>query len=603
MRKIFLLFTIALLGIVSCKKQSFLDDKTTSLIDENAVFTDSVRIIAYVSRMYEEMPFAFNFNRWEGGNTVQATDDAEFTLANPVRRSVALYLGNYSAESFLHGDAYDIPWTNIRRANLLLSKLPTTPLSENMQSRLRGEAKFMRAFFYSYLAMNFGGMPIIGETLYDKDATINVPRATFDQMVTYIVKELDEAATLLPVPNVGFVPGVPRSQTGYEDVDYGRVTKGSAMALKARLLLFAASPLANGGAIPGASEAQKTVAGYPTYDVTRWQKAADAANAVINSGYYSLNLENNIRAGFGFYNVFLKRVNSEYILFFNRPANKDFESQWLTPSRGGQFTIKPTQTFVDAFPMKNGKAITDPTSGYNPAYPYYNRDPRFRYTVIFNGSLYQKANSGQDSVFTWNIDATKPTTNVPNTTSDGWNPTTAPPATPTTGYYCRKMCDSNIAQNSSANTNRGWPLLRYAEIILSYAEAINETGQTALAYDKMKLIRERAGIDPGTDGLYGMKPGMSVAEMREVIRNERHIELAFEGDFRWDDIRRWKIAEAVNNGYLKGVRIDRDPVTKAYTYIPVNGFVAHVFAPKQYWFPIPGLEIRKSPLMIQNPGW
>lgn len=147
------------------------------------------------------------------------------------------------------------------------------------------------------------------------------------------------------------------------------------------------------------------------------------------------------------------------------------------------------------------------------------------------------------------------------------------------------------------------PLLRYAEIVLSYAEAINEVGQTAVAYEKMKEIRESAGIDPGPDGLFGMKPGMTVSEMREVIRNERHIELTFEGDFCWDDIRRWKIAEVINNGNLRGVMIERNPTTRAYTYTPVVGFVAHSFTPKQYLFPMPGLEIRKMPLMIQNPGW
>ncbi|MEP6908725.1 MAG: RagB/SusD family nutrient uptake outer membrane protein, partial [Pseudoxanthomonas sp.] len=194
-------------------------------------------------------------------------------------------------------------------------------------------------------------------------------------------------------------------------------------------------------------------------------------------------------------------------------------------------------------------------------------------------------------------------TNVKNSTSDAFDPTTAPPLAAQTGYYTRKMCDSNIAQNSSANTNRGWPLLRYAEVILSYAESINEVGQTAKAYEKMIELRSRAGIDPGADGLYGMKPGMSVAEMREIIRNERHIELAYEGDFRWDDIRRWKIAEVVNNGKLRSILIERNPSTMAYTYKEVLGLVPHFFTPKQYLFPIPGLEIRKMPLMIQNPGW
>lgn len=602
MKKITLLLAVVLLGIVSCKKQSFLDDKTTNLIDVNAVFSDSIRTMAFLTRMYEEIPFNFNLDRWEGGNTAQGGDDAEFSLENPARRPVALYLGAFSAEQFIHSDAWNLPFINIRRANLLLQYLPKTPLSDPIKSRVRGEAKFMRAYFYSYLAVNFGGMPLVGDTLYTKDDNINIPRASFEQTVNAIVKELDEAAALLPVPNVGFNPSLPPGQTGYEDRDFGRVTKGACMAVKARLLLYAASPLFNGGVIPGASEAQKNVAGYPSFNMTRWQAAADAANAVINSGYYSLNQGSTAQPGLGFYEVFLKRFpNPEYILFANRPPNRDIESAYLPSSRGGGFRFKPTQNLVDCFPMRNGKAITDPTSGYDPANPYVNRDPRFNYSIIFNGSRYQRANSGVDTVFTYSIKLSP--TNIPNTSGDGYNPDAAPPATPLTGYYLRKMCDSNIANNSSGNTLRGWPLLRYAEVVLSYAEAINETGQTALAYDKMKEIRNRAGILPGSDGLYGMKPNMTVAEMREVIRNERHIELAFEADARWDDIRRWKIAEVVNNGKLRGVMIERNPVTRLYTYTPVLGFKAHFFAPRQYLFPIPGLEIRKMPLMIQNPGW
>ena len=294
-------------------------------------------------------------------------------------------------------------------------------------------------------------------------------------------------------------------------------------------------------------------------------------------------------------------MNNEYIVFVNRPQNKDFESSWLPGSRGGGFRLKPTQTVVDCFPMKNGKAITDPASGYNPGNPYVNRDPRFNYSIIFNGSRYQKANTGVDTVFTYSIKVSS--TNIGNTTGDGVDPNGSAPATPNTGYFCRKMCDSNIAQNSSANTVRGWPLLRYAEIILSYAEAVNEVGQTALAVEKIIEIRNRAGIDAGVDNRYGIKTGISQAEMRDLIRNERHIELFAEGDNRWDDIRRWKIAEAVNNGLMKGVLIERNPVTKAYTYSTILGYQAHVFTPKQYFFPLPGIEIRKMPLMIQNPGW
>jgi starch-binding outer membrane protein, SusD/RagB family len=595
MRKIYLFVAIVTLGMIACKKQSFLDDKTSNLVDVNAVFSDSARTIAFLNRMYEEMPFVFLYDRWEGGNTIIGTDDAESNLGNPARRSVALYLANYSQENFPFHDAWNTPWVNIRRANLLLSRVEGTPLSQALKRRLTGEAKFMRAYFYTYLASCFGGIPIVGDSLFDQESNINLPRASYDESVKYIVKELDEATALLPAPNATNDPAYDLNR------DYGRVTKGACMALKARLLLYAASPLFNGGAIADATEEQKKVAGYPTYSAARWQAAADAAKAVIDAGYYSLWEKNSVKPGFGFYEVFLKRVNTEYILFANRPQNKDWESAWLPGSRGGGARLKPTQNLVECFPMKNGKAITDPTSGYDPANPYFNRDPRFNYSIIFNGSRYQRANTGQDTVFTYSLKTTP--TNIANTTGDGFNPDGAPPATPNTGYFCRKMCDSTIAANSSPNTERGWPLIRYAEIILCYAEALNELGQTELAVDQIKLIRNRAGIDAGADSRFGIIPGISQVEMRELIRNERHIELFAEGDNRWDDIRRWKIAEAVNNGLLKGIWIERNPTTKAYTYKPALGYQAHVFKPRQYLFPIPGIELRKMPLMIQNPGW
>ena len=162
------------------------------------------------------------------------------------------------------------------------------------------------------------------------------------------------------------------------------------------------------------------------------------------------------------------------------------------------------------------------------------------------------------------------------------------------------MCDENISSNSSFNTERGWPLIRYAEILLSYAEAINETGQTALAYPKLVQIRKRAGITAGADNLYGLKANMTVDEMRAVIQNERRIELMNE-DHRWNDIRRWKIAMAVNNGYNKAINITKTGST--YTYQEANTIRLHVFNPQHYLMPIPQSEISKMPSMLQNPGY
>ncbi len=583
---IFLLLFVVLLAAIhqSCKKQNFLDDKSVGTITDP--FVDSAQTMAFVNRFYEEIGFNFKKERWENGNTEQATDDAEYTLLNPQRRTVSLWLGNYSGFDFKHGDVWSLPWVNIRRVNLLLANISRTPLSAELRSRIIGEAKFMRAYFYQYLIASFGGVPLIADTIYGTtgvaNININLKRNTYEECVNYIKNEYDAAAALLPAPNA------PQSSIYDFQRDYGRATKGHCMGMKARLLLYAASPLFNGGVIAAATAENKPLAGYPVYDVARWQAAADAANAVINSGYYSLNV-NNTRPGLGFYELFTKRINPEYIVFVNRPNNRDIEERYLPSSRNGGKHTQPTQSLVECFPMKSGKAITDPTSGYNPQNPYINRDPRFGFSIIYNQSNW--LNSGG--------------TYTPVVTEVGTGQDNVPAGT-FTGYYARKMCDTTVYGNGTRPnlTERGWPLLRYAEILLSYAEAINETGQTALAYPKMIELRQRAGIDPGVDNLYGLKPNMTVAEMRTVIRNERHIELAFEADNRWDDIRRLKTAEVVNNGNNTVIRITRSGSTLTYAVeTTVLADRKHSFRPEMYLFPIPVDELKKMLLMIQNPGW
>jgi len=583
MKRIYIILLLALIAAVGCKKSTFLDSKSTGL-DEQAVFGDSTRTMAFLTRVYEDIGFAFMKSRWEVGNTEQATDDAEYTLENPARRTVSLYQATYSATSFPFDGMWNTPWVNIRRVNLFLSKLPSTPLSASLQRRVTGEARFLRAYYYAYLLVNFGGIPLIGEKVFGNEDIINVERSSFKDCVDYIVSELDESAKLLPAPSE------------YADADYGRITKGTCMALKSRVLLHAASPVFNGG-VPSyeslkSNSEVKALVGYTDNNVqARWQAAAKAADDVIKSGYYALNIENNVAPGYGFYNVFLKRVNSEYILFQNRPPNRDMENHYLPSTRGGGKNSMPSQNLVDCFPMKNGKAITDPASGYSATNPYVNRDPRFGYTIIYNESLYYLPSAGaKTKVFTYE-----------NANTDGF------PSTKT-GYYGRKMCDENISANSSFNTNRGWPLLRYAEIILNYAEAINEaTGASdaaiapAEAYQAIAQLRLRAGIDAGLDNLYGLKPGMTKAEMRAIIRNERRIELAFEGDHRWNDMCRWGIAETVNNGYNQVMRITLS--NGVYTYNRQPSTRLHSFRPEMYLFPIPLSEIRKMPAMKQNPGW
>ncbi len=177
-------------------------------------------------------------------------------------------------------------------------------------------------------------------------------------------------------------------------------------------------------------------------------------------------------------------------------------------------------------------------------------------------------------------------------------------ANQSTGYYYRKMCNVNIANNGGTNTNRGWPLIRPAEIILNYAEALNELGRTEEAVQQIIKIRTRAGIDAGTNSRYGIPVGISQAAARELICNERRIELACE-DHRWDDIRRWKIAMVTNNAFNKRMDPTRGGTTTplVFNYQIVESTRRHNFRPEMYRMPIPDGEIRKVPKLVQNPGW
>lgn len=565
-----------ILAIVACKKSGdFLDNKANTSLNEAVVFSDSARTMLFLARIYQDAGFSFFKGRWDShGNTEQATDDAEYAYSGVGQKAVILYNGTVSPLNFPFTEFWNLPYANIRRVNLLLQKLPETPLSAGMQKRVAAEARFLRAYYYHHLITCFGGVPLVNDEVYGIDDIINLPRNTYEDCVSYIANELDAAGTDLP------------KKDDYPEQDYGRASRGACQALKARVLLYAASPLFNGGAETTDGELKKLVS-YADYNVSRWQAAADAADAVISSGEYNLMVDNTTAPGYGFFNVFLRRVNPEYIFAFHRAANRDMEVFYNPPSRGGQKNSQPTHNLVSSFPMKNGKMITDPASGYDPTQPYQDRDPRFGYSIIYNGSLYYSTTGNTKTVVNTYF----------NAPTDGYSPTGAT----TTGYFSRKMCDDNISANSSFNTERGWPLIRYAEILLNYAEAINETGQTTLAYEKIIQLRHRAGIDPGPDDLYGLEPGMTKEQMREVIRNERRIELAFE-DHRWHDIRRWKIAMVVNNAFNKAMKVNNLGGGN-FSYEIVETIRRHNFRPEMYLLPIPDGEIRKMPAVVQNPGW
>jgi hypothetical protein len=570
------LIAVMLATLLSCKKNSFLDQTVTSSLDEKATFSDSANSMAFLNQIYVDIGFAQDPRRFGGSGYAAgleaASDEAEGPNASSSNGFIQFATGTVNP-SVVPDDAWRIPYKNIRAVNQFLRHLPIIPFSATQKKSSEAEARFLRAWYYAMMLQHYGGVPLIGDSVYNADSKINSVRNTYKACVDYILSECDFSATNLP--NV---------QTGAQ---YGRISRGAALALKARVLLFAASPLFNNGGMAGSGELASIVA-YPDADANRWKLAADAAEAVIAMNAFSLYYDSTSKAGekgYGFQNLFMRRYNTEYILTRMMNDNKYLESLWDVPSRGGGGGAFPYQELVDAFPMANGLPITDPASGYDPQNPYKNRDPRLDYTIIHDSTLRTVFGANQPSPL---LLYTNTAQNPPVAASGD----AVFKGTPT-GLYIYKMVDRDVINNSVNNSFRCLPLIRYAEILLNYAEATNEfSGPGVAVYQSIEAIRRRAGLRP-----YELPVGLTQDQMREVIRQERRLELAFEGH-RFFDVRRWKTAEQTDSKIMHGMEVKRNGSNISHHPFEVR---KHNFTPAMYLWPLPLSEIAKSPELLQNP--
>lgn len=559
---------IVLALITSCQKGDFLDSTSVTDLTEETVFADSAHVMDFLAGLYTNIGFSFRPNRFGSGGLNAACDEAEGKSTSLGNAYVQFVTGSLNAANVSAGP-WNNPYTYIRRANQFLKHIGNAPFSASQRTRARGEARFLRAWYYAILLKHYGGVPLVGDTLYDVNDDILTKRNTYEECVNYIVSECDVAAQDLPAEHFS--------------LDYGRVTRGACLALKSRVLLYAASPLFNGGSIATDPEL-RAVAGYPDEDPERWKKAADAAKAIIDQDFYQLYEDNETAPGYGFARVLTLRKNNELILADMFPRNRYLEALFLPPSRGGAANGAgyPTQELVDAFGMRNGLPISDPASGYDENNPYENRDPRLDYTVIRNESMILlDASHAKEPVYTY-----------AGAAPDGFGRTNATP----TGYYPNKMLDENVANTIFYYTERCLPLIRYAEILLNFAEAQNEySGPSPEVYEAVEAIRRRAGLDP-----YTLPQDLGKEEMREIIRNERRVELAFE-EHRFWDVRRWKIAGETDTRPVHGMQISRHE-DNSYSYQRVTVRQRN-FRPAMYLWPIPQSEVFKSEDLLQNPGW
>jgi hypothetical protein len=546
-----IVFLLMLVTIVSaCKK---LDLAPENKFTDANYWTTAEKANRVLSTAYAGM---FNDYRPGGAGANyfiynEALSDNAFNGRGDINGSASLAAGTYDPSLGRLKSEWGFHYAGIKTCNIFLENVDkVTEMNADIKARAKAEARFIRAFHYFMLETWWGDVPLIQKDLSIEESK-TIARTPKAQVVDFILKELDEAAAALPV------------NTAYAAADRGRITKGAAIALKARVYL---------------------------YD-NRWQDVATTCEQLIG------NNTNGTYALFNSYDgVFLPQneYNSEVMLDIEYVPNGANNISWydfrdLAPlSVGARLNAQaPTQELVDSYVMLNGKKTTDAGSGYDESNPYVNRDPRLTYTVVYDGYQWKKADNSIKTIYI------KPGSDPVATRLDEYAPGSV---TSSTGYYMRKYYDPT-SNPSTFQSGLNLILIRYADVLLMYAEAKNELGQMdAGVWDKtIKAIRARAGF---TDASALNFSGAAQGTLRDVIRNERRSELAMEG-LRIFDIRRWKTAEVVLNGWAHGAKFGTASVDNGYIRANQRTFDKS----KAYLWPIPRDERAVDANLTQNPGW
>jgi len=518
--------------MASCKAD-FLDRKPLDKVSEADVWQDEKLIEAFVNNCYDVrhgflvdyymMPLSDEAYR-RGRETYHLINRGELS---PVNNTALDHWGKF----------YNL----ITNCNVFFESIDDAPIDESLKDRFRGEVGFMRAYAYFRLVSLYGGVPLI-TSVFGLHDDFRVERNTYDECIGFIVAELEAAEERLPLQ--------------YSGKDIGRITKGAAMALKSRVLLYAASPLNN-----------------PENDQAKWIKAAEAAKAVIDLGIYSLYPD--------YKSLFTTPFNQEVIwsrqFQNNRSIETRIELHFYPNGSGGYGQVNPLHNLVDAYETKKGTLPADDPD-YNPQAPYENRDPRFYDCILYDGAPWQDRRI--ESYVPGGMDSSEGT--------EGWNASF-------TSYSVRKFVDESISRPSASNVgNTPWIYIRYGEILLNYAEAMYHLGDENTARNYVNMIRQRESVQ--------MPPVLdSGVGLLKRIQHERRIELVFE-EHRFFDVRRWKIAEETENVDAIRMSITLDRSTGKKTYKP-EVFQERGFSERNYLVPIPQSEIERNSLLTQNSGY
>lgn len=427
----------------------------------------------------------------------------------------------------------------IRNVNNLLANIDKVPgLAADLKARYQAEARFIRAFHYFHLVNWYGNVPLIKDEI-SYDESFNIGRSPKADVVSYILSELDEVTALLPLPSA------------YAEADKGRITKGAAAALKAKLLLYQ----------------------------SRWADAAAVLEGIMGGTYGTYTLYPSFSGIFQPEN----ENNSEVMLdleFVPVQRTQSMQRFFIPFTEGTLITgMAPSQSLIDDFIMANGKGINETGSGYNENTPFAQRDPRLEATIIHDGSSFVTKRGETVTIRT-----------APGTGDNAVDKADASP----TGYYFRKYYDRTADGNNNSGLNL--ILLRYTDVLLMYAEAKAMQNQlNEDVWDKtIKAIRQRAGFTDPAALNYANYAAIGNTAMINLVRRERRSEMALESS-RIFDIRRWKIAETVLNGTLYGMKVGT-------SNLAVNRRVFD--AGKHYLWPVPQADIEmNNNLLPNNGGW
>lgn len=558
-----------LMGFLSACEKSLLDPQMDNQQTMERVLRDPAYAEGLLIGAYRNLPTAYSFSE-------VATDDAVTNEKGSTYSRMAT--GEWSA-LFSPVSVWNSSYEAISNLNLLVSIIDQIEWStqsaernELFKKKNRGEALALRGYFYLQLLMKHGGLsadgqltgvPLITEPVGITDAW-QIPRATFQQVMDQINADFDEAIKLVPYEWTGSGSSDPDFLRVMGSQSMGRIQGKITTALKAKAALLAASPAFNGG----------------SYDILKAEKAAAlTAPLLIEKGGV-----NQLPAkGIVFYDVDADISNPEIFWRNDFAVNNTLEVMNFPPSLFGNGRINPTQNLVDAFPMRNGYPVGHALSNFNPANPYANRDTRLAANIITHNSAFKS--------LTINTAPASPTL-------DGLNRSLV---STRTGYYLKKLLRANVNLTPAAVTTARhfYTHIRYTELYLNYAEAANEAwgpngdpnGYGLTPRSIIAKIRNRAGITAPDPYLASIT---TKEAMRELIRNERRLELCFE-DHRFWDLRRWQ--SALLNETAKGVSV----IGNVFNVINVENRIFPT--PASYYGPIPQQEIIRNNLIKQNIGW